>query len=157
MLHVVDPAAEKGEKSRKVHTFIAYFKTRYRSFYQPTQNVAIDERMVKPRHRSGIRQYIKDKPTKRGIKLWVLADSSNGYIIDFTVYIGRVAEWEVIVSGLHYDVVMKLMNPLYNQGYHLHVDNFYTSITVFKYLFAQCHGHWNSLRNQTRFSGKSQK
>ena len=49
--------------------------------------------MVKSRHSSGIRQYmyIKDKPTKWGIKLWVLADSSNGYTVDFDVYIGRAA------------------------------------------------------------------
>jgi hypothetical protein len=40
--------------------------------------------MVKSRHRSGIRQYIRDKPTKWGIKLWVLADSSNGYTIHVT-------------------------------------------------------------------------
>ena len=70
LLHVVDPATEApGDKLRKVESFVDYFKTRCRELYQPRQNVAIDERMVKSRHRSGIRQYIKDKPTKWGIKL----------------------------------------------------------------------------------------
>ena len=59
--------------------------------YKPRQNVAVDERMVKSRHRSGLRQFNKDKPIRWGIKLWVLADSSNGYTIDFNVYIGKVA------------------------------------------------------------------
>ena len=77
--------------------------------YQPRQQLAIDERMVKSRHRSGIRQYIKDKPTKWGIKLWVLADSSNGYTVDFNVYIGKAAGRDVSVHGLGYDVVVKLM------------------------------------------------
>ena len=99
--------------------------------------MAIDERMVKSRHRSGIRQYIKDKPTKWGIKLWVLADSSNGYTIDFNVYIGKAAGREVSANGLGYDVVMKLMNPFFNQGYHLYVEIFYTSVTLFKHLFAR--------------------
>ena len=63
--------------------------------------------MVKSRHRSGIRQYIKDKPTKWGIKVWVLADGSNGYTIDF--YIGKAAGGDVSVNGLGYDVVMQLM------------------------------------------------
>ena len=79
LLHVVDPATElPGDKLRKVESFVDYFKTRCRELYQPRQNVAIDERTVKSRHRSCIRQYIKDKPNKWGIKLWVLADSSNG-------------------------------------------------------------------------------
>ena len=138
MLHVVDPAKETpGDKLCKINTFIDVFKEKCLALYQPRQNVAIDERMVKSRHRSGIRQFIKDKPNKWGIKLWVLADSSNGYTCDFNVYIGRAAGREVSANGLGYDVVMKLMNPFFDQGYHLYVDNFYTSVTLFKDLFAR--------------------
>ena len=138
LLHVVDPATEvPGEKLLEVESFVDYFKTRCRELYQPRQNVAIDERMVKSRHRSGIRQYIKAKPTKWGIKLWGLDDSSNGYTIDYNIYIGRAAGRDVSEHGLGYDVVMKLMKPYLNQGYHLFVDNFYTSVTLFKTLFTQ--------------------
>jgi len=93
--------------------------------------------MVKSRHRSGIWQYIKDKPTKWGIKLWVLADSSNGYTVEFDVYIGRAAGQNVTENGLGYDVVLKLMQRFLKQGYHLFVDNFYTSVTLFKRLFTE--------------------
>ena len=138
VLHVVDPATEApGDKLRKVESLIDYFKSRCLSLYQPRQNLAVDERMVKSRHRSGIRQYIRDKPTKYGIKLWVLADSSNGYTIDFNVYIGKAAGRDVSENGLGYDVVMTLIKPFLNQGYRLFVDNFYTSVTLFKDLFAQ--------------------
>ena len=103
LLHVADPAAENpDDKLRKVESFIDYFKSRCLALYQPRQQLAIDERMVKSIHRSGIRQYIKDKPTKWGIKLWVLADSSNGYTIDFNVYIGKAAGRDVSVHGLGY-------------------------------------------------------
>lgn len=79
LLHVVDPATETpGDKLHKIQSFIDDFKSKCLSLYQRRQQVAIDERMVKSRHRSGICQYIKDKPTKWGLKLWVLADSSNG-------------------------------------------------------------------------------
>ena len=136
MLHVVDPATEEpSNKLRKVESFVDHFKKKCKELYKPRQHVAIDERMVKSRHRSGFRQFIKDKPTKWGIKLWVLADSSNGYTIDFNIYIGKAAGRAVSANGLGYDVVMRLMAPYFNLGYHLFVDNFYSSLTLFKDLY----------------------
>ena len=53
---------------------------------------------------------------------------------------------------------MKLMNPYFHQGYHLYVDNFYTSVTLFKDLFAMGVGATGKIREYRRdFSGKSQK
>ena len=137
MLHVVDPATEdEHDKLRKVRSLLNVFKEKCKSLYQPFQNVAVDERMVKSKHRSGLRQYIKDKPTKWGIKLWVLADSANGYTYDFDVYTGRSPDDQPPSEhGLGYDVVMKLVEPLVNQGYHLYFDNFYSSPKLVKDLF----------------------
>ncbi|XP_015758763.1 PREDICTED: uncharacterized protein LOC107338028 [Acropora digitifera] len=60
LLHVVDPLNEPaGNKLRKVLGFINFLKGRFKALYQPRQHVAIDERMVKSRHRSGLRQYIR--------------------------------------------------------------------------------------------------
>lgn len=151
LLHVADPAAENpGDKLRKVESFIDYFKSRWLALYQPRQQLAIDERMVKSRHQSGIRQYIKDKPTKWGIKLWVLADSSNGYTIDFNVYIGKAAGRDVSVHGLGNDVVVQLMQNFFNQGYHLYIDNFYTSTVLVKYLFQQGVPTTGTIRENSR-------
>jgi hypothetical protein len=58
----------------------------HQQLYQLSQNIAVDERMVKSRNRPGIRQFMKDKPTKWGINLWVATDSSNGYICNFEIY-----------------------------------------------------------------------
>lgn len=125
----------RNDKLRKVSSFIEHFKNKCKNLYQPFQQVAVDERMVKSKHRSGIRQYIKNKPTKWGIKLWVLADSANGYTCDFDVYVGRRSGQEPSANGLGYDTVMRLMTPLLNQGYHLYFDNFYTSVKLVKDLF----------------------
>ena len=77
-LHVVDPTTETpGNKLRKVESFVNYFKSRCVALYQPRKQVAVDERIVRSRQWSGIRQCIKDKPIKWGIKRWVLADSDS--------------------------------------------------------------------------------
>lgn len=67
--------------------------------------------MVRSRHRSGINQFMKDKPTKWGIKLWVLADSSNGYTIDSNIHNGKTAGRDISEHGLGYDVVLVSWSP----------------------------------------------
>jgi len=128
VLHVVDPSEEeKDDKLKKVKPFVNHFRKRCKSLYQPEQNLAIDERLVKSKHRSGIRQYIKNKSIKFGIKLWVIADSATGYTWDFIVYTGAGDGVTDSVNGLGYGVVMTLSKPLFHQGYHMYFDNFYTS------------------------------
>ena len=159
MLHVVDPENEPaGDKLRKINPLFEFFKGRCKDLYQPWQNVAVDEGIVKSRHRSGRRQFKKDKPIHWGSKLRVLAESSNGYTIDFNVYVGKVAGQDVSANGLGYDVIMKLMNPYFHQGYHLYVDNFYTSVTLFKDLFAMGVGATGTIREYRRdFPKKTQR
>ena len=45
-----------------------------------TPQHSTDEAMIKYQGRSFLKQYIPLKPTKRGIKVWVATDSSNGYL-----------------------------------------------------------------------------
>lgn len=83
---------------------------------------------MKSKRRSGIRKYIANKPVKIGLKLWVLDDRLTGYTDDFLVYTGKSIE--TYNHGLGYSLVMKLMEPLLNQEYHLFFDNVYTSVKI---------------------------
>ena len=82
--------------------------------------------MVKSKACTRFRQYILNKPTKWGFKVWVLANNT-GYTVDFDLYVGK--ETQISNKGLSYDV-MKLVQPLLFQGYELYIDNFYTSPTL---------------------------
>lgn len=56
--------------------------------YTSHQNVAVDECMGKFKGRSLIKQYMRDKPIKRGFKIWILCDSFS-YNLKFQVYTGK--------------------------------------------------------------------
>lgn len=106
-----------------------------KAFYHPRRNLSIDERMVARKSNTGMTQYMKAKPTKWGFKLFVLADSSNGYTVDFSVYTGKTQFPSG--TGLAYDSVMSLIKPAYlGTGYNLYVDNFYSSPRLFRDLYA---------------------
>ena len=44
--------------------------------------------MIKFKGRLGFKQYIKNKPTKRDIKVFVLSDATTGYVKRFQIYTG---------------------------------------------------------------------
>ena len=71
------------------------------------------------------------KPTKYGIKVWMCADLSNGYVLNFQVYLGKNDDYAdaglVQAHGLGYYVVTTMLRPFYNQFHHVYFDNFFTS------------------------------
>ena len=111
-----------------------YMDRQSRELYQPYQNVAVDERMIKSKHRSGIRQFIPNKPTRFGIKVWCLCCAVTGYMYASAVYIGNNETKSGNPFG--YDVVIKLCSFISQQGYHVYFDNFFTSLPLISALLA---------------------
>ncbi|KAL2079792.1 hypothetical protein ACEWY4_025536 [Coilia grayii] len=114
----------------RVQPLFDHMRAACKSSYHPRRELAVDERMVATKAKTGFTQYIRNKPTKWGIKLYVMADSSNGYTVDFSIYTGK--NLDSSPQGLSYDAVMDLVQPAFlGTGYHIYVDNFYTSPKLF--------------------------
>ena len=82
--------------------------------------------MIPLKGRLSFKQYMKAKPTKWGIKVFVLSDATNGYIYRLQIYTGKDMESETN-TGLCSRVVLDLMSGLEADGFHLITDNYYTS------------------------------
>lgn len=79
-----------------------------------------------------MKQYLPLKPVKRGFKVWVVADSSNGYFLDVQVYVGK--ESAATEYGLGERVVLELTEQYRGKGYRVFCDNFFSSPALFKEL-----------------------
>ena len=58
------------------------------------------------------------------------ADSSNGYVLNFDVYLGKEAIQRRIY-GLGCDVVTEMIRPFMNKNHHVYFDNFFSSVIDF--------------------------
>ena len=74
-----------------------------------------------------------DKPTKWGIKVWVLSDAKTGYVYRLLVYTGK--EEGTVETGLTNKVVLGLLSGMEDQGLHVYTDDFYTSPNLLCHLF----------------------
>ncbi|XP_064630940.1 piggyBac transposable element-derived protein 4-like [Lineus longissimus] len=109
----------------KVRPILDIVQGQYVKLYQAHKEVSIDEAMLAFKGRLGLKQYMQDKPTKWGVKLWSLCDNRNGFMLKWNVYTGAG-------EGTVGDVVRSLMIPEYvDHGYHLYCDNLYSSPDLF--------------------------
>ncbi|GFN75967.1 PiggyBac transposable element-derived protein 4-like [Plakobranchus ocellatus] len=81
--------------------------------------------MVGFTRRLSFKQYIKGKPTPWGIKIWCLAESETGYLLNFHVYIGK--DEAASAHGQGYDVVMSMVQPYLGNKHVVFFDNFFSS------------------------------
>ena len=124
-----DRASPGYDKLWKIRPLIDQINRVSQANFTLGREVSIDESMIGTKARISFLQYLPKKPTKWGVKVWVLSDSKTSYIYNFKIYTGK--DGNIIANGLAYNVVYELMAGCNNKGHYLYVDNFYTSPQLF--------------------------
>ena len=70
-----------------------------------------------------------NKPDKFGLKFWLAVDVQNKYLFNGFPYVGKDETRNSNVS-VPTDVVLKLMAPLFQRGYNVTCDNYFTSLDL---------------------------
>jgi hypothetical protein len=108
-------------KLYKIHDFLVMLKRNFQKNYSLGSCISIDVAMIKFKGRSSLKQFQPLKPTKGGYKVWVLAESTTGYVYNFEIYTGKSTERS---GSLGEHMIMSLIDGINLKNRQLFFDSF---------------------------------
>ncbi|KAL0895498.1 hypothetical protein ABMA27_011608 [Loxostege sticticalis] len=130
-------AARSLDRLHRLRPILNHLNSKFKSNYILDKDICIDESLTLWKGRLDIKQYIRTKASRFGIKTFELCESKTGYLWSFIVYTGKKATTDFDLSPSERKstvVVKKLMEPLLNKGYRLFMDNWYNSPALARFL-----------------------
>ena len=106
----------------KVQLLLDFLAVSFASFYKPGRELTIDEAMVGFKGRSTLKQYIPNKPTKWGYKIWCLC--SQNYTLAFKVCEGARSANDSVSAA---KAALEMVRPYHNHNRILYMDRLFTS------------------------------
>lgn len=135
-VHIVDSRKNPNNNDRiwKVRPWYNYLRRRCLDLPLET-NLCIDEQMVPFKGQIDIKQYMKDKPSAWGIKIFNLCGAS-GLLYDFIVYQGATTELNIDYNafGVPAATVMTLLQRVTSRGHFVYFDNYFSSYQLLQWL-----------------------
>jgi hypothetical protein len=141
MLRVCPPPSSlpTGVRSRsaKIQNLVDFLDSKFREFYTPGENLSVDESTIGYKGRIVFKCYNPQKPTKWGLRVFVLANSKTGYIFAFEPYFGAPTTDSLDRPELPFTarIVLHLCSKILpstdnTTGYHIFTDRFYTGVEL---------------------------
>jgi hypothetical protein len=127
--HRAYPDYDSLWKRRRI---FSYLNNKHSTINHPTENLALDEVIVKLKGRVVFWQYTPKKHKRYGMKLYKLCDG-NGYMCNMTTYLGeQLLNAAFNIMPIH-GTVLQLKMKMQGVGHILFMDNhFFIAATVFR-------------------------
>jgi len=141
---ITNPGQDMRTRTSRVSNYLDFLNTKFLENYIPEENLAVDESTVKFKGKISFIAYNPKKPTKWGLRIYVLSDSRTSYISTFVPYYGRYTTQGLTRPDLSFTsrIVLHLFKNLQqripdSKGYHIYTDRFYTNPILAKELLKQ--------------------
>lgn len=146
MLHV-SPDRQSSQtrptRGSKVRNVVKYIDIKCREHFKAGPKICVDESTVGFKGRISFKCYNPQKPTKWGLRVYVLADCATGYVSAFEPYYGSTTTESLCRPDLPFTcrivlhLLEKVMHASGGSGYHMYTDRFYTSPQLAEECLAQ--------------------
>ncbi|XP_034935816.1 piggyBac transposable element-derived protein 3-like [Chelonus insularis] len=142
---------DPSDKAWRVRKLLQLFQRNIRQFGLWKTALSVDEMMAKSYARTSLKQFIRGKPIRFGLKFWGLC-TADGYLLNLDLYCGKTSSIgdKSGKCALGSRVVMELLDPFLKSippkkisQFHLYCDNFFTNFDLLvhlKKLGLQCTG-----------------
>ena len=119
-----DRTDENYDRLWKIRDLFEILNSTFSKFYNPSENLAIDEVIVSFKGRVVFRQYIPKKRKRSGIKIFKHCDST-GYTYDMKVYLGKDRQRTAQHLTATHVTVTELTRKVEGHGHKLYIENFF--------------------------------
>ncbi|CAK81814.1 unnamed protein product (macronuclear) [Paramecium tetraurelia] len=128
----------------KIRDFLNQMNMRFAKYYYPGEFITIDEGMIPFAGKVQFKVYNPDKPTKWGIKEYLLCDASNTYTFQLRLYHGQTM-WnndfkqtmfvnEEDTQHRTMELVLQMCKDYEHKAHKVVMDNYYSSWMLFREL-----------------------
>jgi len=147
-LHITNPSRYESDKAMpgydkmgQIRWLLNAMRDNCQKAWSIGQYGTIDEMMIRYKGTyCPARQYMPQKPQKWGLKVWCLADAQSKFVSNFEIYCGKnpIVEEEMQrprgqgEPRLAQNVVLGLLAKNEGKGHVIVMDNFFTSIPLFR-------------------------
>ncbi|XP_069680912.1 piggyBac transposable element-derived protein 4-like [Periplaneta americana] len=119
-----------SDKLAAIRTILDQFVANCKNSYNVSDFVTVDEKLQAFRGRCSFLQYLPNKPTRYGIKIFVLADAITFFTNNVEVYCGKQPPGPFEASVSPNDIVERLVSHLEGSNRNVTMDNWYSSYAL---------------------------
>ena len=123
MANTLAPRADSADYNKlyKIQPFLDLIIHSFQQVYKLTRQLAIDGTLIKFKVKVHFRQFLPIKPGRLGIKTFVLAESTTGYLLNSKIYTGE--EDDAVQKDSGRKAEMSVIEPYLDMGYYVFMDN----------------------------------
>ena len=124
------------DKLFKIRPVVETLQKLFPKYWSFGSTICIDESVITMKSKDSVKQFLPQKPSKWGWKVWSCCDSDSPdqpYLLGFIPYLGK-KNTKVSKNGLYFDVVQELTKLMRGSNVRLYTDSAYTSLKTYLYL-----------------------